>query len=130
MANTVTLRTLIDGPRNTIIHAYFKSDGAAGELTDQVIVDVSTLSPVPTKVTIESLWWDFEGFSGLLEFDATADTPGWKLQAGTNGHKDFYEFGGIKDNTGAGSTGDIVMTTSGFTAATDEGTLIIKVRKD
>jgi len=131
MANTVTLRTLIDGPKTAIIHVYLNSDGASGELADQVVVDASALIPVPSKVTIEEVWWDFVGFDGLLEFDATADTPAWKLPAGSGqGHRKFYLFGGIKDNSGAGSTGDVLLTTNGFTAAGDEGTMIIKVRKD
>ena len=131
MANTVTKRTLIDGPKHAIIHVYLKSDGAAGELTDEVIVDASTLSPVPTKCTIEEIWYSFAGFDGMLEFDATTDTPAWKLVAAqAPSYFCFQPFGGIKDNTGAGSTGDILLTTAGFTAATDEGTLVIKVRKD
>lgn len=130
MANTVTLRTLLDGARDAVVLAYLKCDGSSGELTDQVIVDASALSPVPTKLTIEELWWDFEGFSALLEFDATTDTPGWKLASAVGGHKDFCVFGGIKDASGTGSTGDILLTTTGFTAATDEGTLVIRVRKN
>lgn len=129
MANTVTLRTLVDGPRHAVIHIHLLSDGAAGELADQVLVDVSTLNPVPAKTTVEQIWWDLAGFDLLLEFDATADTTLWKLGAG-EGFQDFRSFGGIKDNTGSGSTGDIVATSDGFTAVTDEGTLLIWVRKD
>lgn len=130
MANTVTLRTLEDGPNRAIIHAHLKSDGAAGELTDQVLVDVSTLNPAPTKVTIEKMWYSLVGFDGMLEFDATTDTAGWKIQQGTDITQDFVCFGGIKDDSGSGSTGDILLTTAGFTAATDEGTIVIQVRKN
>lgn len=129
MANTVTLRTLEDGPKRAIVHVHLKADGT-GELTDQVIVDVSTFNPAPSKVTIEKMWYSFVGFDGVLEFDATADTVAWKIQQGTDIHQDFTCFGGIKDDSGAGSTGDIVLTTAGFTAATDEGTLVIQVRKN
>lgn len=130
MANTVTLRTIEDGPNRAIVHAYLKSDGTSGELTDQVVVDVSTLTPAPTKVTIEKMWYSLVGFDGMLEFDATADKAGWKIQQGTDTHMDFTCFGGIKDDTGAGSTGDVLLTTAGFTAATDEGTIVIQVRKN
>lgn len=130
MANTVTLRTLVDGPRHAVIHVHLKSDGASGELTDSVVVDVSTLNPAPSKVTIEELHWDTSGFDSMLEFDATTDTAAWKLPAGYTGHQDFRSFGGIKDDSGSGTTGDIVLSTTGFTAAGDEGTIIIKVRKD
>lgn len=130
MANTVTLRTLVDGPKTAVVHVHLLCDGASGELTDQVVVDVSTFSPVPTKVTIEEVWYSLVGFDAMLEFDATADKAAWKLGSSDSGYIDFRCFGGLKDNSGSGSTGDVVLTTAGFTAATDEGTLIIKVRKD
>ena len=131
MANTVTTRTIIDGQRHAVIHVHLLCDGASGELSDVVVVDVSGLSPAPSKVTIEEIWWDLAGFDAMLEFDATADTAAWKLPASSgNGYRCFKEFGGIKDDSGTGSTGDIVITTAGFTAATDEGTIVIKVRKD
>ena len=129
MANTVTKRILLDSEKRAVIQIHLASDGAAGELTDEVLVDVSTLSPAPSKTTVEQIWWDLVGFDLKLEFDATADTILWKLGAG-EGYQDFRSFGGIKDNTGAGSTGDVVGTTTGFAAAGDEGTLLIMVRKD
>jgi hypothetical protein len=129
MANTVTKRILFDAEKRAVIHVHLMSDGASGELTDEVLVDVSTLTPVPSKVTVEQIWWDQVGFDLKLEFDATTDTVLWKLGAG-EGFQDFRSFGGVKDNSGAGSTGDIVGTTTGFAAAGDEGTMIIVVRKD
>jgi hypothetical protein len=119
----------MDSAKRATIQIHLASDGAAGELTDEVLVDVSTLSPAPSKVTVEQIWWDLVAFDLRLEFDASTDTILWKLGAG-EGYQDFRSFGGIKDNTGSGSTGDIMGTTNGFTAAGDEGTLLIVVRKD
>jgi hypothetical protein len=131
MSNTVTLRTLIDGQKEAVVLAYLKCDGASGELTDSVIVDVSTFSPAPSKVTVLEIWANIVGFDAILEFDATTDVPFWKLPGSPNqAHFCFESFGGIKDNSGTGTTGDIILTTAGFTAATDEGTIIIRVRKD
>lgn len=131
MTNTVTTRVIVDGPRHAVVHVYLKCDGASGELTDQVVVDVSTLAGAPALVTIEELWWNFIGFDAHLEFDATTDTPAWTLTgASGDAHKDFRSFGGIKDTGPTGTTGDVLLTTAGFTAATDQGTLCIKVRKD
>lgn len=130
MANTVTTRVVLDGPRLACIHVWLASDGAAGELTDQVVVDVSTLTPAPTKVSVMSVEGHLVGFTGRLEFDATADIPFASLPQDEYFCVDFTKFAGLKDNSGAGSTGDIVLTTAGFTAVTDIGHLVIWVKKD
>ena len=130
MANTVNKRTVIDGPKIAIIHVYLASDGASGELTDQVIVDVSTLTPAPTSVSVRRVYGHCTGFTSTLEFDATTDVAFLNLPSGEGFDVNFERFGGLKDNSGAGSTGDIVLTTSGFTAAGDAGWLVIKVEKD
>lgn len=130
MANTVTITKLVDGPRSAVFHVYIKGDGS-GELTDQVLIDPATdLSPTDTALTVEEIWYDCVGFDSMLEFDATADTPIWKIPAASSSNYiDFRSFGGIKDRSGAGATGKIQITTAGLGAATDEGTIIIKVRR-
>lgn len=130
MANTVTIRKLNDGDKYAVLHIYVASDGAAGELADQVVVDASGLHGAPTKLTIVEAWWSLNGFSGRLEFDATADSPALVLFPSDNGHLSFEEFGGIPDPGASGATGDITLTTSGFTASGDEGVIILKVRKN
>lgn len=134
MANTVTIRKMLDGPKHAIFHVYLASDGAAGELTDQVIIDPTTdITPALTAgadLTVECIWFQVDGFSVRFEFDATADTPIWMLTPGTDSFVDFRDMGGIKDSGGAGATGKIQITTTGFTASTDQGTFIIKVRKN
>lgn len=135
MANTVTVTKIMEGPRHAVFHIYLKSDGVAGELTDQTLIDpTADLSPAGTasaSLTVEKIWYSNVGFDSILEFDATADTPIWKIPAVSDSNKiDFKEVGGLKDRSGAGATGKITITTSGFTAATDEGTMIIRIRKD
>ena len=132
MANTVTITKLLDGPKHAIFHVYLASDGAAGELTDEVIIDPATaITPTASKLTIEEITYNLNGFDVRFEFDATADTVAWVLtQLTTAGKVCFQEYGGIKDRSGAGSTGKIQITTTGFTASGDQGTFIIKVRKD
>lgn len=131
MANTVTVRTLIDGRRHTVVHVHMKSDGVSGELDDFIVVDVSTLNPVPVNLTVEEIWYDLVGFDARLDFDSTlSDKVVWKLSSGKENHQDFRSFGGVKDNVASGGTGDVQMTTDGFTGLSDEGTIIIKVRKD
>ena len=118
-----------DGHKNAVVHLYLLSDGSAGDITDNVLVDASALSPAPSTVRIMKLWWSFSGFTGRLEFDASTDTGGWVL-GDTDGFMDFTSIGGIQSTAGGGETGDILLTTLGFAAATDMGTLIIQIQKD
>ena len=130
MANTVTIRTLIDGPRQSVLHVYLKSDGMSGDIVDQVVVDISALNSRAVKTTLEEVWYNLVGFDALLEFDSPTDTTAWKLSSGTDNHQDFRSFGGIKDSNESTSTGDVLITTNGMTTTSDEGTIILKVRKD
>ena len=74
MANTITKTTMHDGHKNAVVHLYLLSDGSAGDITDNVRVDASALSPAPSTVRLMKLWWSFSGFTGRLEFDASTDT--------------------------------------------------------
>jgi hypothetical protein len=136
MANKVSITKLLDGPRSAVFHVFIESDGASGELNDEVLIDPATsfdpaLSASPS-ITIAELWYDFSGFDAKLEFDyLLSDTPVWTLSAGNGVHMDFGCFGGLKDRSNAlDGTGKLTITTNGLTALGDNGTLIIKVRKD
>lgn len=129
MANTFTTQTLVDGERNAIIHAYMASDGVAGELTDQVLVDVSALSGAPSTVKVRKITCNLTGFSAVLEFDATADVTFATLPDGSDAEFDYSQFGGIQNNAGAGVTGDITISTTGFSASGDVGHITIWVQK-
>ncbi|RMH21709.1 MAG: hypothetical protein D6698_02320 [Gammaproteobacteria bacterium] len=130
MANTVTKTTLIDGPRHVVVHVYLASDGLAGELTDEVLIDVSALTPSANDLTLECVWYSLNGFSGVLEWDATTDVPFLVLQDSDCCFMDFRGIGGIPNNAGAGKTGDLTLTTTGFTAAGDAGTITLKCKKN
>lgn len=131
MANTVTSQTILDGSRRLVIKWYLSSDGVAGELTDQIVVDVSALTPAATSVSLERVIWSINGFDAILEWDATADVE--ILRLGANASTSdlcMKDFGGIWNNAGVGVTGDIVLTTSGFTAVGDAGTIILICTKN
>ena len=131
MANTVDIQKIIDGPRNAVIKIFLASDGASGELADQIIVDVSTLEGAPSKVHLMAIDWCLRGFDVLLEWEATTDAPIITLtpESGAGGFC-WEKFGGIPNNGGAGVTGDLSITTTGFTAAGDNGFLLLSVTKD
>lgn len=134
MANTVTITTLVDGPRNAVFHVYMESDGVSGELVDLVIADPTTLYPTGKarpSFTIEEVWHSFAGFDAKLEFDSVSDTPVWVLSQQTGNIQCFNKFGGLKDRSNAlDGSGKLLLTTSGFTAAGDMGSLVVQVRKD
>ncbi len=128
MANTVNIRTLADGSKVLELQIYLESDGAAGELSDTILVDASTFTPAFTNESVLCVSADLEGFSAVLEWDATTDVPFVALPQGESYHE-FRHFGGLVNNAGSGKTGDILITTSGFTAAGDRGSITLSIKK-
>jgi hypothetical protein len=136
MANTVTVTKLQDGERHAIFHVFIKSDGSSGDMVDQVIIDPAIdfdpALPLKPCMTVCELWYDLSGFDARLDFSyLTSDTPAWTLSAGNGVHMDFTPFAGLKDRSGSlDGTGKLMVSTNGLTAAGDNGTIVIKVRKD
>lgn len=130
MANTVNVQKIHDGRHNAIFKVYLESDGASGDLVDTILVDASTLLGSPNKLHFTRLLGNIIGFTARLEWDATADIP--ILNLGDNGYFDFdmRDEGGIPNDAGAGSTGDILITTNGFTVAQDRGWFLLECTKD
>lgn len=129
MANTVTSQTLVDGSKNTAIHVYLASDGVSGELSNQVIVDASALAGAPTDLKIDRIMGHITGFSAVLKWDATTDVPFLAISDGGHIDFDYREVGGLQNNAGTGKTGDIMVDTTGFTAAGDAGAITIILSK-
>lgn len=130
MANTVQIQTIQDGPKYAVIKAYIASDGASGELTDQVIFDASTFAGTPTDSTIVKMWATTTGCSFNLEWDATTDVPALSFPADFAEEFCYEKFGGLPNNAGTGKTGDILLNTAGFTAAGDQATIVLVIKKD
>lgn len=130
MANTVAIQVIEDGPKYAVLKVYCASDGASGELTDQVVVDASTLWGAPTDLTLVKVYAMTTGCAFNLEWDATTDVPIMNFPTDFAEEFCFKSFGGIHNNAGAGVTGDILLNTSGFTAAGDQITLVLHVKKD
>lgn len=134
MANTVETQTIHDGPRNLVVKVHLHSDGVAGELSAQSIVDISTYQSfpglgAPTSCRIKKVQSNLSGFTGELLWDATADLhainiPDYEFNA------DYTSIGGLPNNAGSGVTGDIVMSTNGFSAATDTGHIVLELIKE
>lgn len=126
MANTITTQTIEDGQLRAVIKKHIVFDGTGDESATS-LVDVSALSPAPSEVVIERIETGFSGFQMQLHWDATTDVDIINLPEGQNIF-DFRHHGGLINTRASGYTGDILFSTTG-SAANDEGTIIIEVRK-
>jgi len=120
MANSTTIQTLVDGPRNVIL----KLDGLL-DTSDQgstIIVDPATLSDYningvkATKLRINKINFDVE--DGLdVELFWDAGTP---IRIGNfvgRGKVDAWRYGGIVNNA-TSPTGKITLQTQGWSIGT------------
>jgi hypothetical protein len=104
----VVTQTILDGPRNVVVKI-----ASTGSDTDQIVVDVSALSPACTKLTLEQIWGSIaEGGLATFEWDATTDVVICHVAGGSASHRDYRSFGGITNNAGTGITGDVLLTTT------------------
>ena len=127
MADTVTSQTLADGPKTSVLKFTNISDSTGESAVTKV--DASALDPVPTTdLKIQQIWYSTSGMGVNILWDATTNVPAFVIGAGDSGHIDFRCFGGIKNNSGAGKTGDILFSTIGA-AANDTYTIILEVSK-
>ncbi len=129
MANTVDIQTIVDGKKNLVIKIYMASDGAAGDITDQVIVDFSALSNDPNNLRLLTLQSSLTGFVIDLQWDADVDANLFHVPAGHIEH-DFRTFGGIPNPQATGNTGDVLLNTTGFAASGDNGTITLTFAKN
>ena len=126
MADAVTSQTLVDGEKNLVMKFTNVSDGT-GEAA-VLKVDVSTFAGAPAEVRIDRIVAQTFGMAINILWDATADVTAFVLGQDANCDLDFRNFGGLKNNAGAGKTGDILFTTIGHTA-NDSYTIILHMSK-
>lgn len=126
MAITVTKQVMVDGPQHAVVKLHLVS-GAAADVTNQSLLDVSTLEDSPALVKIMSLNVFSADMDIDLHWDATANVDILTLPVGENNSK-FTFFGGLTNNAGAGVTGDILFSTRGAAADT-EATIILQLQK-
>ena len=132
MADAVTSTTLMDSDRVAIIQLTNTSDGTGEAAVKKV--DVSSLSDSSTGqactgVRLAKIVYSTFGMSVKLLWDATTDTICWDLNADYTTDEDFTEFGGIRNTSGSGKTGDIMLTTTGHSDG-DSYVIVLTVYKD
>jgi len=132
MANTVKITNILPGVHRSQFHIFLKSDGASGDLVDQVLVDpvIDLGIPASSKIVIEMITYNFSGFDARLEFDngLVDDNMIWVLPSECDNHLDFNPWGGLKNFPGLDGSGAIQITTTGFTSVGDEGSILLMVR--
>jgi len=119
MADAVTSQTLFDNERTAIMKFTNISDGTGESAV--LKVDVSALTPSAsgktcTKVTVTKIYIANHGMEVRMLWDATTDVPFYLSSPGATQTLDMTGFGGITNNGGAGSTGDIVFSTADASA--------------
>lgn len=126
MANVVTTQTLVDGARNVVIKVTGVLD--TSNVGSTVIVDPATLVPIPTQLRIDMLEFSVGSqLAVLLKWDAT--TPVDIAPLVGYGKLPFQKFGGLQNNAGAGKTGKVLLSTTGWASGTQTFTVVIHLVK-
>jgi len=120
MADTVTSQTIEDTPHKLVMKFTNTSDGTGESAVQKVDVSAftagsridSTTVSTCTDVRIDRIYYNNSGMSVKLLWDASTDVEAIHLKD-TQGEFDFSSFGGLKNNSGSGKTGDIMFTTVG-----------------
>lgn len=128
----INKRWLLDGDKTAVLHVYFESDGATGELENYALVDPTTdfAKPMGARagLILNQAWFSSSEFDLKLSFEAVPNVPVWVLSTDT-AYQDFRYFGGLKDKSWPDATGKLLISTLGFEPATAMGSLILEFRK-
>ncbi len=133
MAATATEQVINDGSRN--LNVKYTIGGTSGDAAATKLVDVSDFVDAEgnalgaNSLTLIGIDASLTGFSCKLVWDATANVDLIELPSDDDLSVDYKLIGGIKDNSGAGSTGDVMFTTTGYTASGDGGHIYLKFKK-
>lgn len=126
MANTIETQTIVDGSSNLVVKIHIDGDGTGDEAVT-VLIDASTYSPAFTNSRLMHIHSNLVGFSAELIWDATTNVHAW-ICPDYDQDQDFTHVGGIPNNTGAGRTGDVLITTTGLGAG-DTGHIMLWFKK-
>jgi hypothetical protein len=130
MADTVTSSKIVDGQKYAVFILTNISDGTGESQVDKVTpsaLSVGRLGQACTQLKIRRVWYNTFGMAVSLLWDATADVPAIVLQG--DGQFDFAPIGGLPNNSGAGKTGKLQLTTTGASAG-DTYSLVLELEKE
>lgn len=137
MANKIQVMKIMDGDSHVTLHVYIESDGVSGDLVNQVILDPTTdlTPPMPSMqdLIVKQVWSGLANCSVTLAFNATTPWAFWTLAPTAGVHYDWRFFGGIRDNSdapmGLDSTGELLISTNGFTTTSAKGAFVLWMEK-
>ena len=133
MADAVTSTTLSDSDRSAVIQLTNTSDGTGESAVTKVDVSAltsrSTDGAACTGVRLARIVYSTFGMSVKLLWDATTNTICWDLNSDYTTDEDFSDFGGIRNTSGSGKTGDIALTTTGHSSA-DSYVIVLTLLKE
>ena len=127
MTITITRQTIHDGERNLVVKAILIG-GDGVDVTDTSLIDASTFSGAPTDLRIMKVQAHLNGYSVMLEWDATTNVDVLSVPGDEWVNYDFMDIGGLPNNAGVGKTGDILIDTLGMGAG-EEGSIVLWLRK-
>ena len=112
MADTVTVRTLVDGPRKAVVQLSSVSDGTGESAVAKITP--ANLTGAPTAVVVEAIEYTTVGMAAKLHWVADTPVQLWAFPTDDTGWLCFREMGGLQNpETNAGWTGVISLTTTG-----------------
>ena len=115
------IQVLEDGPRNYVL----KVIGIGGDAAT-LLVTPSALDPPCTTLRILAVTYNLGPAQiATLLWDATTDTTACIMNGNNDAYMCFKQYGGIVNDSGAGTTGNVLLTTTG----TDPYMLIIEFAK-
>lgn len=115
MANVTAAQILVDGDKNVVVHCTGVLD--TSDVASTTVIDVSALAPAAADLIIESLQWSVGGaLQVLLWWDATTDDLLYALSE--SGVAEFSCCSGLRNPRSTGWTGDINLSTIGYSAGT------------
>ena len=126
MSHSIVPNVYANDTRNLVINTCVVGDGTSGELSATKFVDVSTYNI--SEVKLLKVKSSLVGFSAILSWDADTDVPIISVPD-YEFEQDFECFGGLYNNSGTGSTGDIMITTFGLSGTSQEGHIILELQK-
>ena len=123
---TTTVLKLHDGERNVVMQFSGVSDGEGNEVNERK-VDVSSLTPPCSSVSIRKMMYEVSG--GIVELKWDADDPVVFDRLAKTGIVDYSRIGAVINGGGPSATGDILISTLGFDSGSSYSVKLEMIKK-
>lgn len=131
MADSPTSQTLVDDQTTAVMLFTNVSDGTGESLVTKVNVAnlaANALGQACTGVSVQKIHTACHGMEFRLFWDATTDVIFFASAQNNQFTFDFSSFGGLRNNSGAGKTGNILLSTFDQSLG-DTYTLVLEMTK-